>query len=96
MILFQEMTTTPTTRRRPALSLGSFGVPPEDLAGLQEVAEMLGVTKRTAQRYTDREDFPAPLGRISTGRVWLRSDVEAWAKRTLPLQTGRPPKEREN
>lgn len=66
---------------------------PEDLAGLQEVAEMLGVTKRTAQRYAERADFPDPLGRISTGRVWLRRDVEKWAKRTLPLKTGRPPKQ---
>lgn len=83
------------TKRRPVAALGSFGVAPEDLAGLQEVAEMLGVTKRTATRYVDREDFPQPLGRISTGRVWLRRDVEAWAKRTLPLRTGRPPRKAE-
>jgi predicted DNA-binding transcriptional regulator AlpA len=68
-------------------------VAPEDLAGLQEIAEMLGVTKPTAYRYIDRPDFPQPLGEISAGRVWLRRDVEKWAKSTLPLKTGRPPKQ---
>lgn len=63
------------------------------MAGLQEIAEMLGVTKPTAYRYIGRDDFPEPLGQISTGRVWLRRDVERWAKSTLPLKTGRPKKE---
>jgi predicted DNA-binding transcriptional regulator AlpA len=79
-----------------ATRIGSFGVSPEELAGLQEVAELLGVTKRTATRYVDRDDFPDPLGRISTGRVWWRKDVEKWARNTLPLRAGRPPKEERN
>jgi len=67
-------------------------VAPEELAGLAEVAAICGVTKRAAQKYTARADFPAPLDRLASGPVWLRADVEAWAKATLPLQTGRPPK----
>ena len=47
----------------------------------------------TAQRYTQRNDFPEPLGRVAGGRVWRRSDVAKWAKQTLPLRVGRPPQE---
>jgi predicted DNA-binding transcriptional regulator AlpA len=67
-----------------------------ELASIAEVAEMLGVTVRTAQRYVDRDDFPAPLDTVAGGRlrVWRSVDVEAWAARMLPLQTGRPPKQR--
>lgn len=63
---------------------------PEDLAGLAEIAEMLGVTRRTAQRYIARPDFPEPEQRLAGGRVWTRVDVDAWAKTNLPLPTGRP------
>lgn len=70
-------------------------VSPEDLAGLAEIAELLGTTKRTAQKYTRRRDFPEPLGEVTAaGRIWLRKDVEAWGNAHLPLPTGRPPKER--
>jgi predicted DNA-binding transcriptional regulator AlpA len=74
-------------------AIGFLDMSPEDLAGLAEVAQLLGVTKKTAQKYMRRPDFPEPLGRVSTGFIWLRSDVKAWAKRTLPLRTGRPRKE---
>jgi predicted DNA-binding transcriptional regulator AlpA len=65
-----------------------------ELASIAEVAEILGVTVRTAQRYVDRDDFPAPLDTVAGGRlrVWRRIDVVEWAARTLPLRTGRPRK----
>jgi predicted DNA-binding transcriptional regulator AlpA len=76
--------------------LESVGVAPEDLVGLVEIIEMLGVSKATAFKYTRRDDFPEPLGHLSAaGPVWLRRDVERWAKETLPLPTGRPRKERD-
>jgi hypothetical protein len=76
--------------------LESFGVAPEDLMGLSEIIEMLEVSKATALKYSRRSDFPEPLGHVSAaGRVWLKRDVERWAKETLPLQTGRPRKEPE-
>jgi len=62
------------------------------LAGLAEVAEILQVTKRTASRYTRRADFPKAIEDLASGPVWARSDVERWAKRALPLRTGRPPR----
>jgi predicted DNA-binding transcriptional regulator AlpA len=68
-------------------------VPREELASIAEVAEILGVTRRTAHRYVDRDDFPKPIGRLAAGRVWMRAEVETWAKATLPLPEGRPRKE---
>lgn len=67
-------------------------VSPKELASLAEIAEMLGVTKRTVQRYAARVDFPQPIDVLAAGRVWRRADIEAWAKANLPLRTGRPPK----
>jgi predicted DNA-binding transcriptional regulator AlpA len=64
----------------------------EDLVGFTEIASTLRVAKSTAARYTKRSDFPTPVGRLVSGPVWRRSDVEAWAKANLPLRTGRPPK----
>jgi predicted DNA-binding transcriptional regulator AlpA len=61
-----------------------------DRVGLAEVAAMLGVTKNTALRYTRRGDFPGPVEQLASGRVWRRRDVETWAKKKLPLPTGRP------
>jgi prophage regulatory protein len=68
-------------------------VSPEDLVGIAEIAAMLGVTGRTAHNYSLRLGFPEPYGRTAGGRVWLRADVEAWAKEALPLRIGRPRKE---
>lgn len=67
-------------------------MPASDVLGLSDLAKLLGVTKRTAANYANRPDFPAPLAELDRGRVWARADVEAWAKRTLPLPTGRPRK----
>ena len=78
-------------RHRPS-SLASLGVPGEALAGVSEIAELLEVSRPTAARYVERHDFPAPLGELARGRVWLRADVEAWAKANLPLKPGRPRK----
>ena len=64
----------------------------DELAGVAEVAEICKVPKRTAIRYTQRPDFSKPLDRLASGPVWRRADVAEWAKRTLPLQTGRPRK----
>jgi predicted DNA-binding transcriptional regulator AlpA len=50
------------------------------LAGLAEVAELLGVSRRTASRYTTRPDFPSPVSRLRSGPVWLEKDVRAWAQ----------------
>ncbi len=76
---------------RPSGRVSSAGMSPH-LAGVAEVAEICGVPKRTAIRYTQRPDFPQPLDRLASGPVWRRDAVEAWAKQRLPLPTGRPRK----
>jgi predicted DNA-binding transcriptional regulator AlpA len=53
-------------------------VEPSDLAGLAEVAEILGASRRTAIRWAKRRDFPEPITRLRATPVWLRSEVEQW------------------
>jgi predicted DNA-binding transcriptional regulator AlpA len=60
------------------------------LAGLAEVAEVLGVSKRTAARYATRADFPEPVARLRAGPVWLEEDVLAWARSEPPARPGKP------
>ncbi len=62
------------------------------LAGLAEVAEVLGVNKRSASRYTRRPDFPEPLARLAAGPIWDADEVEAWGVRYGPFRPGRPAK----
>lgn len=47
--------------------------------GVHEIAEMLGVTRqRVNQLVHSSKGFPAPVAELAAGRVWRRSDVEAW------------------
>jgi len=61
------------------------GYPPEDLLDANEVAEHLGLNRRTSVSvYRSRyDDFPAPI--IDKGRcvLWLRQDIERWTKTRL-------------
>jgi predicted DNA-binding transcriptional regulator AlpA len=60
------------------------------LAGLAEVAEIVGVSRRTAARYVNRSDFPTPVARLRSGPVWLVEDVEGWARSIKQPARGRP------
>jgi predicted DNA-binding transcriptional regulator AlpA len=54
-----------------------------DLVGVTEVREILGVSRqRVHQLIRDREDFPEPVAELASGRVWLRKDIEMWARKT--------------
>ena len=64
------------------------GVSPDKLAGLAEVAEIFGVTKKTAMKYADHPAFPPPIDRLAAGPVWFRADVERWGRDNLPLPPG--------
>jgi len=64
----------------------------QPLAGLAEVADLLGISKRSASRYTRRDDFPEPVARLSTGPVWDATAVEIWGAEHGPFRRGRPPK----
>jgi hypothetical protein len=51
------------------------------LAGVAEAAEIMGWDKRRVITYVDRGSFPEPLTTLASGRVWLREDVEDYARR---------------
>ena len=80
------------TSRHPPPAIASGALSPNEVAGVSEIATMLEVTRRTAARYVERPDFPEPAAQLLRGRVWLRADVEVWAKANLPLKPGRPRK----
>lgn len=70
-------------------------MPPEELAQLVDVAEILGVSRRSAARYAARPGFPEPFGTLGSGTgrpVWRRVDVEAWGHENPRRGRGRPPK----
>ncbi len=50
------------------------------LAGVAEAAEILGWDKRRVITYLNRGSFPEPLTSLASGRIWLREDVEAYAR----------------
>ena len=60
------------------------------LAGVAEAAEVMGWDKRRVVTYIDRGSFPEPLQTLASGRVWQRSDVEAygadWRARHRPAR----------
>ena len=49
------------------------------LAGVSEVAEILGWDRRRVITYVDRGSFPEPIAALAGGRVWRREDIEAYA-----------------
>ncbi len=57
-------------------------MPPPDVVGAQEIAELLGVTRQAVDKLarTDRT-FPRPKV-IAAGRIWWRREIEAWARKT--------------
>lgn len=57
------------------------------LMGPAEIARLLGVSRQRVTQLTDQPDFPKPTVSLAMGKVWLSSDVRAWAKargRNLP------------
>ncbi len=50
------------------------------IAGVAEAAEIMGWDKRRVITYIDRGSFPEPLTSLASGRIWLREDVESYAR----------------
>lgn len=50
------------------------------LIGLIEVAELLSVSRQRADQITQSLGFPAPQADLANGRIWLREEVERWAR----------------
>jgi hypothetical protein len=53
-------------------------IPP--LVGVAEAAAILGWDKRRVITYIDRGHFPDPIAWLAGGRIWLREDVEDYAR----------------
>jgi predicted DNA-binding transcriptional regulator AlpA len=68
-------------------------MPPDQLAQLSEVANILGISRSLAARTVNRPDFPQPIDTLSSGRVWRRRDVEAWGRKNPRRPLGRPRKD---
>ena len=53
------------------------------MVGAAEIAEMLGLSRQRVNAIVrTHAEFPEPVAELSAGRIWRRSDVEAWARRT--------------
>jgi predicted DNA-binding transcriptional regulator AlpA len=50
------------------------------LVGVAEAASILGWDKRRIFTYLSRGSFPDPVAALASGRVWLRSDIEAYSR----------------
>jgi hypothetical protein len=50
------------------------------LAGVAEAASIMGWDKRRVITYIDRGSFPEPVQALAAGRVWLRDDIERFAR----------------
>ena len=49
--------------------------------GISAIARRLGMSRQRAHKLAERDDFPAPVHELDTGRVWRETDVERWVKR---------------
>jgi hypothetical protein len=54
----------------------------DDLVGTAEAAKMAGVKKPNFVRdLASRRDFPEPVGLLASGRIWRKTDIEAFLDR---------------
>ena len=53
----------------------------DELVGVAEVADLIGVERNTVTGYVAREQIVEPLARLRCGPVWLRRDIERWDAR---------------
>lgn len=54
-----------------------------ELAGLEEIARALEVSRSTVIRWAASSGFPRPVAELKAGRVWLLPEVRGWHRRRL-------------
>lgn len=59
------------------------------VAGLKEVADLLGVSTQRANQITSNRGFPEPVENLASGRLWQLEEVKQWAS-TWQRKIGRP------
>ncbi len=52
--------------------------------GAREIEERLGVSRQRVQQLVTGTDFPEPYDELAMGKVWRKTDVEAWIVRFRP------------
>lgn len=63
-----------------------------ELASGREAATILGISRqRVHQLATQHPLFPAPVAQLASGSIWLRADIEEFA-RVWTRKPGRPVK----
>lgn len=60
-----------------------------ELAGVSEIANLLGVTRQRASALQTKPAFPAPIASLASGPIWRRDDLTNFAD-TWSRQVGRP------
>lgn len=53
---------------------------PEHLMGQTEIAELLGVSRQRVQQLYAGGQLPEPYDTLAMGPVWLKVDIEGWAR----------------
>lgn len=64
--------------------------PTEQLVGVSEIAEQLGVSKQRVSELRGKKGFPAPIAELAAGPVWKRSALERFVSE-WERRPGRPP-----
>ena len=55
---------------------------PEHLMGIAEIADLLGVSRTRIHQLRAAGALPDAYDTLAMGPVWLREDVERWARET--------------
>ncbi|MDW5323040.1 hypothetical protein [Plantactinospora sp. KLBMP9567] len=56
-----------------------------ELVGAHEIRVMLGgISKQRVHVITSHRNFPEPYQELVMGKVWRKSDVEAWIRQHRP------------
>ncbi|MEU8156619.1 hypothetical protein AB0B94_23405 [Micromonospora sp. NPDC048986] len=56
-----------------------------DLVGVAEIRAMLGnVSRQRASVIANQRNFREPVAVLAMGKVWRKSDVEAWLEKHRP------------
>jgi hypothetical protein len=63
------------------------------VVGVAEAAEIMGWDKRRVITYIDRGSFPEPITSLASGRIWLREDIEEFARVWRETHPPRPEKQ---
>lgn len=53
------------------------------LASQADLAQQLGVSRQRVGQLTRQPGFPAPVGTVHGGSVWLVNDVREWQRRRV-------------